>query len=328
MKTKRTKYALMMASSLVFVFTFLAAVTTAQDRRVVQSPPQPTRTDGPPATAEKNTPLVTNTDLISLTITVADRDGRHITGLDKSAFTIYDDKVPQKINFFSDSDTPVSLAIIFDTSNSMSGEKINHAREALARFVETSHREDEYFLISFSDRARLILDLTRDTSAVFDKFTHVKPHGETALYDAPYLGIEKVLHGSRARRAILLITDGNDTCSRYTLEEVRASLQETDVVVYSIGILSYSRVEARVGRSTLKEFALVSGGKAFFPQDTSEVIEAFDRIALELRHQYSIGYRPADLTVERRWHRLKVDVASKDGSRLFIRNRAGFYAPK
>ena len=328
MKTERTQYAWMMTSSLLFVFTFLATVTAGQDGRVVQSPPQPTRTGRPPVTAEENSPLVINTDLVALTITVTDRDGRHITGLDKSAFTIYDDKVPQEINFFSDSDTPVSLAIIFDTSNSMSGEKINRAREALARFVETSHREDEYFLISFSDRARLLLDQTSDSSAVVDKFTYVEPRGETALYDATYLGIEKVSRGSRARRAILLITDGNDTCSRYTLDELRGSLQETDVVVYAIGILPYSRMEARVGRSTLKELALVSGGKAFFPKGTSEVIEAFDLIALELRHQYSIGYRPVDLTVERKWHRLKVDVASKDGSRLFLRSRAGFYAPR
>ena len=105
-----------------------------------------------------------------LTVTVTDREGHHISGLDKRAFSIYDDRVAQQISFFSDSDTPVSLAIIFDTSDSMSGENINRARQALARFIETTHRQDEYFLISFSDRARLLLDRTRDADAVVDTF--------------------------------------------------------------------------------------------------------------------------------------------------------------
>lgn len=171
----------------------------------------------------------------------------------------------KEIKFFSDWDTPVSLAIIFDTSNSMKGDKIVRARDALVRFVETSHRDDEYFLISFSDRVRLLLDRTREPDALLAKFTYAQPHGETALYDATYLGVEKVTRGSRARRAILLITDGNDTCSRYTLEELRRSLQESDVVLYAVGILATSRVEARAGRTTLKELASVSGGKAFSP---------------------------------------------------------------
>ena len=328
MRTERTRSARAITSCIVVVFAFLATVTEGQDRRPVQFPTQPPQTGPSPITAETNVPLIINTDLVALTVTVTDPDGRHISGLDKSAFTIYDDKVPQHIDFFSDSDTPVSLAIIFDTSHSMSGEKIHRARQALARFIETTHRQDEYFLISFSERARLLLDKTPDADAVVDKFTYLEPRGETALYDATYLGIEKVSHESRARRAILLITDGNDTCSRYTFEEVRRSLQETDVVLYAIGVLSYSRIEARAGRSALTELASASGGKAFFPNSATETIDAFERIALELRSQYSIGYRPSDLTAERKWHRIKVDITSKDKSEFRVRNRAGFYAPE
>ncbi len=281
-----------------------------------------------PRRSDDDPPVIINTDLVTVMISVTDRDGRHISGLDKRAFTIYDDKVPQQINFFSDSDTPVSLAIIFDTSHSMSGEKINRAREALSRFVETSHRRDEYFLISFSDRARLLLDRTRDATAVVDKFTYVQPRGETSFYDATYLGIEKVSRGSHVRRAILVITDGNDTSSRYTLQDVRRRLQESDVVLYAIGILANFRAEGRAGRTTLKELASVSGGKAFFPNDEAETIDALERIALELRYQYSIGYRPTDLTAERKWHRINVDVMSKGSSRLRVRSRSGFYAPE
>lgn len=325
MRTQRTKSAHTITGRIVAVFAFFAIVAQAQEGVPIPSPPQ---SGPPPLTIENNTSLIINTNLVVLTVTVTDPEDRHISGLDKTAFIIYDDKVPQQINVFSDSDTPVSLAIIFDTSHSMNGEKINRARQALARFIETTHRQDEYFLISFSDRARLLLDRTRDADTVVDTFRYVEPRGETALYDATYLGIEKVSHGSRARRAILLITDGNDTCSRYTLDEVRRSLQETDVVVYAIGILAYSRIEARAGRRTLNELASMSGGKAFFPNSAAETIDAFERIALELRHQYSIGYRPSDLTADRRWHRIKVDVISNVGSRLRVRNRSGFYAPE
>lgn len=328
MKPQPIKSEQALTRCIIAVCALIATAAAGQVRGLAQSARQPTQTAVPPVAMENNTPLIINTDLVALTVTVSDRDGRHVSGLDKSAFTIYDDKVPQQINFFSDADTPVSLAIIFDTSHSMSGEKINRARQALARFIETTHREDEYFLISFSDRAHSLLDNTRDGDAVVDKFTYVEPRGETALFDATYLGIEKVSHGSSARRAILLITDGNDTCSRYTFEEVRRSLQEADVVLYAIGILSYSRSEARAGRSTLKELASVSAGKAFFPNNAAETIDAFERIALELRSQYSIGYRPADLTIDRRWHRIRVDVTSKDGARFSVRNRAGFYAPE
>ena len=304
-----------------------ATVSIGQAQQQSSTPTQAEKTSPPPLRPLGETPLVIDTNLVTVIVSVTDRGGRHISGLDKTAFTVYDDKRPQEVKFFSDSDTPVSLAVIFDTSNSMSGDKIMRAREALARFVETSHRADEYFLISFSDRAQLLLDRTLDSSAMLAKFTYVTPGGETALYDAAYLGVEKVARGSRPRRAILLITDGNDTCSRYTLKELRQSLQESDVVVYAIGILAFSRNEARRGRTTLKELALVTGGKAFFPDDTAEMIEAFERIALELRSQYSIGYRPTDLTRDRRWHRVRVDLRVSDKTRLVVRNREGFYAP-
>lgn len=320
-----------LVSCLLFGVGALAATpaSVAWRRAGQQAPPgpaQPGKTPLPPLRAD-DAPVIINTDLVTVNVTVTDGDGRHVSGLDKSAFTVLDDKVPQEISFFSDADTPVSLAIIVDTSGSMSGDKIARAKEALARFIETSHREDEYFLISFSESARLLLDRTRDADAVLDKFTYAQPRGETALYDATYLGVEKVTRGSRARRAILLITDGDDTCSRYTFKELRRSLQESDVILYAVGILGASRVEARRGRITLKELASVSGGKAFFPNGADEMNEAFERIALELRYQYSIGYRPTDLVGEGEWHRIKIKTTSPDGSRrLLVRSREGFYA--
>lgn len=318
-----------LAYCLLFAFCALTAtavgVAQVKKEKGVRSPAPspPALMLQQPVGAESDAPLIINTDLVTITVSVTDRDGHHINNLDRSLFTVYDDKAPQQISFFSDADAPASICVILDNSGSMSGDKIIRAREALARFIETSHPQDEYFLISFDDRAQLQIDRTRDTDAVLSKFTYVQPHGSTALYDAAYLGIEKVTRGSHAKRAILLISDGQDNNSRYTFSELRRRLQEADVLIYAIGIQP-----GRGGYITLDELASASGGRAFFPDSAAEMNEAFERIALELRHQYSVGFRPSDFIAgDGKWHRLKVKVQPPDGlSRLFIRSRKGYYA--
>ena len=273
--------------------------------------------------------VMVNTDLVTLSVSVTNADGQAVQGLDKSAFTIFDNKAPQKISLFSDEDAPASIAVVFDTSGSMSGSKIARAKEALADFIQTGHDRDEYFLIDFDSQARLLLDRTRDGDALLRKLTYVEPHGNTALYDAVYLGIEKVMRGTYPKRAILLISDGEDNDSRYSFNELRRSLQESDVTVYAIGVARdfLPRKGSLNGGETLEELASVSGGKAFFPSGASQMIEAFERIALELRHLYSIGYRPSSLARNAEWHHLKVKVAPPLGfPRLFVRSREGYYA--
>ncbi|HEX8852197.1 MAG TPA: VWA domain-containing protein [Pyrinomonadaceae bacterium] len=272
---------------------------------------------------------IVNSDLITLTVTVTDMYGRFVTGLGQKAFTIFDDKQEQQITFFSDEDAPVSLGVIFDVSGSMSGDKISRAREALSRFIETSHQGDEYFLIGFNNRAQLLLDRTRDSDALMDKLTFVATKGQTALYDAAYLGVEKVTRGTHQKRAVLLISDGQDNSSRYTLSELRRLLKETDVIIYAIGIVEANGMGTLDigGRAILEELAGVSGGKAFFPGTGAEMNDTFERIALELRTQYSIGYRPTNFANDGKWHKLKVKVQPPRGmSRLFVRSKEGYYA--
>jgi Ca-activated chloride channel family protein len=286
-----------------------------------------TKADQTSSSGQQNGSVVINTDLVTTVVTVTDNKGIHISGLDKHAFRVYDDQLPQEISFFSDADSPVSLGIVFDVSSSMAGEKIRQARDGLSRFVETSHRADEYFVVSVHDRAQLLLDRTADAESMLSTIISLRPQGETALYDAIYLGLEKVSQGSKTKRALLLITDGIDTTSRFTLNELRRSLQETDVIVYAIGILSFSRTESVQGRSTLSELANITGGKAFFPASNEGLISAFEQIALEMRSQYSIGFRASDLTGFKKWHRLKVDLALPERSRIRVRTRQGFFAP-
>ncbi|HYN85377.1 MAG TPA: VWA domain-containing protein [Pyrinomonadaceae bacterium] len=274
--------------------------------------------------------VIIHSDLISLNVTVTDMYGRFVTGLGRKSFTIYDDKVEQEITFFSDEDAPVSLGVVFDVSGSMSGDKIQRAREALIRFVDTSHHGDEYFLIGFNHRAQLLLDKTRDSDSLTDKLTFVQTKGQTALYDACYLGVEKVTRGAHQKRAVLLISDGQDNSSRYTFSELRRLLKETDVIIYAIGINDggpYNSTLDVSGRAILEELASVSGGKAFFPNSGAEMNDVFERIALELRTQYSIGYRPSNFANDGKWHKLKVKVQPPRGmSRLFVRAKEGYYA--
>ena len=327
-----------LVSCLAFVLVTLAAPCRLVAQEKTESPQPQSSPAPPPSSATQSqrpagvddTPVVVNTDLITLTVTVTDTYGRYVSGLGKNAFTVLDDKQEQEISFFSDEDAPVSVGVLFDVSGSMSGDKVRRAREALSRFIETSHGMDEYFLIGFNTRAQLLMDKTRDGDAVLNKFTLIETKGNTALYDACYLGLEKVARGTHPKRAILLISDGQDNDSRYTFKEVRRLLKESDVVVYSVGILGGSDPGSSLGmegQAILDELSSVSGGKAFFPTTAAEMDEIFERIALELRHQYSIGYKPANFANDGKWHKVKVKVTPPRGlPRLFVRSKEGYFA--
>lgn len=294
---------------------FLAAPAVAQRQT----------TDNPTPRDER---ITVNTDLITLSVSVTDKAGRAVQGLNKSNFNIYDNNQLQEIHFFSDEDVPASVSIVFDTSGSMSERKIIQAKEALARFIQTSKNEDEFFLIDFNDRARLLLDRTRDGDAVLKKFSYVEPNGNTAFYDAVYLGVEKVMRGSRARKIVLVISDGEDNESRYTFKELQRRVRETDVVIYAIGFGGFYPIKGGInGRDALEELASTTGGKAFFPKGAIEMDEAFEKIALEMRRFYSIGYYPSDFVADGKKHRLKVKLNLPTGTpRLFVRSREVYYA--
>jgi Ca-activated chloride channel family protein len=295
-----------------------------------KKPSTSTKIQLPEGAVDDKNPIITNTDLITFNVTVTDIYGRFVSGLNKSAFSVVDEKAPQEITFFSDEDSPVSVGILFDVSGSMSGDKVRRARDALAHFIQTSHDRDEYFLIGFNSRAQLLMDRTRDGQAVLDKLTFVQTKNNTALYDACYLGVERVQRGTHQKRALLLISDGQDNNSRYTFGELRRVLKESDVVLYAIGILGGSDVGSALGmegQGILDELAGVSGGKAFYPRSGAEMDDIFEQIALELRHQYSIGYKPKDFVTDGKWHKIKVSVHAPRGlPKLFVRTKDGYFA--
>jgi Ca-activated chloride channel homolog len=323
-------YAVVVRPRLLIIF-FVLGLPQALSAQVAGA--KPAATTPAQATQQNLNPgddrVIINTDLITFNVTITDQYGRFVSGLPKSAFTVFDDKQPQEITFFSDEDAPVSLGIVFDLTGSMSGGKVMRAREALDHFFETSREGDEYFLVTLQNgRANLALDRTRDSQAVLNKLTFVQSRGTTAFYDACYLGVDKVAHGSHPKRALLVISDGQDNNSRYTFNELRRLVKESDVIIYAIGIEEERDGElASEGQLILDDIASVSGGKAFFPHSSAEMDDIFENIALELRHQYAIGYRPSNFDANGKWHHLKIKVNPPRGlPHLFVRSRDGYYA--
>lgn len=333
-------FILCVALTQVLSASWTAAQTSASFTRNDGRPADDRSTATRPVAAHADERLVVNTNLVTLNVSVTDRQGRSIEGLSKNSFTVYDNNLPQDISFFSDEYTPASVAIVFDVSNSMRGEKITHAREALAHFLATTHERDEYFLVGFDSSAHLLLEGSRDAGDVAAKLAHVRPSGATAFYDALQLGLGKLARAAHPKRALLIISDGQDTNSRNTFKEVRHALSESDVQVYSVGIRStYTLSTAKrtasdmardlAGEDSLKKLAQASGGEAHFPANTEEMRRAFDQIATVLRRQYRLGYRPPDAVKMGEWRHIKVKVAATDaGAKLVVRSREGYFAGK
>lgn len=267
-----------------------------------------------------------DTHVVSLTVTVTDKRGRHLGGLEQGAFSVYEDQVAQELSFFNQADAPASITIVFDLSGSMREDKITRARAALERFLANCHPDDEYTLIGFNQQAWIAQERTRDSQQLLRQFSGAKPDGNTALYDALALGLAQLAHGAHARRVLLVISDGEDNHSRTTFRQIKRQAQESSALIYAIGISDWM-VRQHTGEIVLEELAAETGGKAFFPRNTEAMSEAFEAIALELRQQYSLGYTPSSFVPDNKWRKLKVKVTPPaDTSGIVVRARVGYYA--
>jgi Ca-activated chloride channel family protein len=276
-------------------------------------------------------------------VTVTNNRGGYVTGLDKTSFSVLDDKAPQEITYFKGQDEPVSVGIILDVSRSMFDPGMRDLmktlfNEAILRFIHLGNGSNEYFLIGFNERPQLMTDWTSDVkeiNAALARIGAVGPKGHsTAFYDACYLGGEKLARSKHPKRAMILISDGQDNASHYTFKELRLLLRESNMLVYAIGLsntVSWSSMLGHQGKSILDELASSGGGLSLYPEKSNEVREAFDLIAGELRHQYSIGFKPARHPADREWHRIKIKLnlaadAPPELRHLLVRSREGYYA--
>src|SRR5262245_14232881 len=248
-------------------------------------------------------------DLVLLNATVTDSANRFVTGLRQEDFKVWEDKIEQKIDYFSSENVPLSVGIIFDISGSMA-DKVRAAVTAATTFLRMTDPDDEYFLVQFSDAPEVTQDFTTDISKLQSQLLFAKAKGRTSLYDALYLGLEKIGHGRNARKALLVITDGEDNHSRYSLGNVREFAREHDVMIYSIGIINPMEEQygGFSGRGVLDNLANLTGGEAFFPESIQALPGICSQIGLDLKTQYLLGYRSANATADGKWRKIRVKI--------------------
>jgi len=298
----------------------------------------------PPSRGEEAGDVVALTaELVILDVTVVDRRNHVVADLEKDRFLVYENGVRQEIAFFSREETPVSLGLVLDTSGSMR-RKLSKVVAATKSLMRQSHPEDEYFLVEFKGEAELLEDFTQDVSLIHDALENLIASGQTALLDAIYLSVEHAQkYGKHRRKAILVVTDGEERNSYYTREQVLERLRGSDVQVYAIGFTEglgeaaiFQQTESRrlsgqekKARKLLEELARESGGRAFFPQSLEELDTIASTIARELRTQYTIGYYPSNPERDGSWRAVRVEVSpDKERGPLMARTRAGYYALK
>ncbi|MBS1808628.1 MAG: VWA domain-containing protein [Acidobacteria bacterium] len=267
------------------------------------------------------------TEVVNFTVSVTDQQQHAVPGLERTQFEVFEDKSRQQIAYFKVEDAPLSVGIIFDHSGSMKG-KLKQSHAALQAFIDTCHKDDDFFLVGFNHQVDLLADFT-DGDALVSRLGCAEARGNTALYDAVYLGIEKVKLGRHRKRVLLIISDGEDNKSHYAYGELRKLLKEAEVQVYCLGIgVAFSDGDFPAwSRIILEEIARLTGGRAFFPNSAAELEEIAARISLELRQQYSLGYISSNEQRDGRWRRLRVRVTPPPGmSKLTVRAKAGYYA--
>jgi Ca-activated chloride channel homolog len=268
-------------------------------------------------------------DLVLLNATVTGLDGRTVTGLQQNNFRLWEDKVEQQIEYLTEEDTPVSIGLIFDATGSMA-DKITAARDAAATFLRASNPEDEFFLVTFSQEPRFVESFTTDISRLQNRMLFTGTKGLTPLFDAVYLGLDKMKSAANKRKALLLITDGEDNHSRYSITDVKQFVREQDVQIFAVGIVDSSQqlVEGRTGRATIEDLVNASGGHAFFPESADELEDICSKIASELRNEYVLGYHPTNKTTDGSWRKIRVKVNPLKGfTGLSVHARNGYYAP-
>jgi VWFA-related protein len=288
----------------------------------------------PPATSGRLATFKSGVDVVNLAVTVTDPKGRFITDLAEGDFQVFEEGVPQPLALFTREDLPVSLAILLDTSASME-QKLSQAQTAAIRFVRTLQPADEAQVLKFSQRAEVVQDFTSDKAQLESAIRTTTASGDTALYTALYVALKDLDRrhrgGELRRRAVVVLTDGEDTASSINDEQVLDLARRTGIGVYGVGLFGGMPAASRPlnpEQSTFFFSALgrATGGQAHFLKSVNQLDGVYDRLAQELRSQYGLGYIPTNPARDGRWRRVVVRTPSRVN--LDIRTKLGYFAPK
>ena len=279
---------------------------------------------------DPRTRIILDVTRVNMLFTVTDKKGRFVTDLTKDDFQVFESKKPQTIaEFTAETDLPLRLGILIDTSNSIR-ERFKFEQEAAVSFIQsvvhTGH--DKAMVVSFDTQAELVADLKDDTEKLDAAIRSLRPGGGTALYDAIYFACRDKLSKDQPRhkfrRAIVIVSDGDDNQSNVSRDQALEMAQKADVVIYAISTNSM-HVETD-GDKVLKYLTSETGGQAFFPFKVEDLEQSFENIANELRHQYNVFYRPDPLKTDGLYHTVELKVKGRKD--LLVRCRKGYYAPK
>ena len=309
------------------VCALFATTAFNQSQGPVQPPKEPSE---PKIKAGQGIKVDVSMTLVNLTVT--DPLDRLVTGLEREHFRVFEDGIEQEVLTLSSEDVPVSIGLVFDMSGSMS-DKVEKAREAAVQFMRTANPQDQFFLVSFNDRAELTSGFTSSVDELQNRMMFTASRGRTALLDAIYLGLSQMRGAHNGKRALLIISDGGDNHSRYNESDVKNYLKEADCQLYAIGIFDPIGIRSRTteeleGPSLLSEMTEMTGGRVFPVGNLGELPDIAAKIGMELRNQYVLGYKSSNSRPNGAWRKIKVKLRPPKGlPPLNVFAKTGYYAP-
>src|SRR5437660_2904555 len=306
----------------------LFALTAFAQIPVPSTPPPPPGQDA--NAGKQGSSIKVDVNLVVLHTTVLDDRQRFAEGLKSENFRVFEDKVEQKLAVFKREDVPVSMGLVVDNSGSMR-DKRPKVNEAAITLVQASNPQDEAFVVNFNDDFYLDLDkdFTSSIAELKEALERIDSRGSTALYDAIVGSLDHLKKASRDKHVLLIVTDGEDNSSHYSLEKTIREIQKTDTVIYTIGLLSQeSKKSAKKAKHALEDIARASGGVSYFPENVEDVHNICQQVAHDIRNQYTLAYYPTNTRRDGTFRSVTVEVTPPRGrGKLVARTRNGYYAP-
>ena len=260
--------------------------------------------------------------------TAQDRKNTPVSGLDKNDFQVYEDGMLQSIKYFSREDVPVTVGLVIDNSGSMRPKRADVIAASLA-FARSSNPQDQMFVVNFNEKVSFGLPanmaFTDQVAQLEVALSKIAPDGETALYDALDAALEHLKQGSRDKKVLIVISDGGDNASKQKLTKIMALAGQPDVIIYTIGIFDDQDEDRNPG--VLKRLAKDTGGEAFFPESLKDVAPICERIAHDIRNQYTVAYAPTNKNRDGSYRVVQVKASAPGHGHLLVRTRTGYFAP-
>lgn len=266
-----------------------------------------------------------DTRLVVLHASVSDKKGKLLTNLDQKSFKVFENNQPQEVKVFRREDVPVSLGLLIDDSGSMMSKRTRVEAAALA-MVKESNPQDEVFIVNFNDESFLDVPFTNDLKKMESGLARIDSRGGTAMRDAVGMSLDYVKkEGKKDKKVLLVITDGNDNASGISLEKIVNRANQSDVLVYAIGLFTdEDKRDASKAKRSLNELTATTGGLAFFPKEVADVGALAVEVAHDIRNQYTIAYTPSIQALDGSYRQIKVTVDAP--GKPTVRTRSGYYA--